>query len=309
MRPVYLLSGEEFLAGEALAKVRVEAGADPLSEVSFGPKTAARELAGALDTPSLLGGPRLVVVRDAHDLPKESVEVLARYLEAPPPDAVLVLVAHGRTRLDGAAKKLGALVSLEAPKGRRLASWVRERAKGRDLRADERAAWALIDAVGAELRDLDSALEQMATALGAGARITDAVIKKAFPRHADERIYALTDAVGDRKMTAAMTILRRLFDQGEEPLLLFGALTAHVRRMLRARRAADRGAGHVAEAVGVPGWRAERLARQARSYREEELVSGMVLLARTDVEMKGGDVPPESALEEAVVRLIAGRFE
>lgn len=43
---------------------------------------------------------------------------------------------------------------------------------------------------------------------------------------------------------------------------------------------------------------------QARSYSEDELVNAMVFLAEADVEMKGGDLPPQAALERAVVRIV-----
>ncbi|HEV3472182.1 MAG TPA: hypothetical protein VG408_03120, partial [Actinomycetota bacterium] len=93
-------------------------------------------------------------------------------------------------------------------------------------------------------------------------------------------------------------------EQGDDPLMLFGALSAHVRRMLRARRAADQSAAKVGDLMGLPGWRAERLQRQARAYKEEELVGAVSTLARTDVEMKGGDLPPEVALEAAVIAIV-----
>jgi DNA polymerase-3 subunit delta len=143
----------------------------------------------------------------------------------------------------------------------------------------------------------------MATALGAGARVRREQIRAAFPRHADERMYVFTDAVGDRRLDVAMTALRRLLEQGDPPLVLFGALVAHVRRMLRARRYADQGTSEIAAVLGLPEWRARRLAKQTRSYREDELVSAMSILAATDLELKGGE-SPEAALESAVVRIV-----
>ena len=304
---VYLLSGETFLAEEAIDKIRAEAATDPLSEGSFTADASAAEILGALETPSLLGGRRLVVVRDAHDLGKEQVEALLRYLESPSPSAVLVLVAAGRTKLEAAVKGVGSVVALEAPKGRRLVSWVRERGRDRKLRIDDRAGWALLDSVGTELRDLDQSLQQLSTALGPGATVGAAEVRNAFPRLADERIYAFQDAVGERRLPVAMTALRRLLEQGDEPLMVFGALTSQIRRMLRARRFADVSAKAVGDAMGLPGWRAERLQRQCRTYREEELVDALAVLAATDVEMKGGDLPPEAALERAVVQIVTGQ--
>lgn len=305
--PVYLLSGETFLAEEAIERIRAQAATDPLSEASFGADAAAAEILGALDTPSLLGGRRLVVVRDANDLAKDAVDALLRYLEAPSPSAVLVLVAAGRTKLDSAVKGAGR-IALEAPKGRRLVGWIRERGREHKLRVDDRAGWALLDSVGSELRDLDAALSQLSTALGRGATVGAAEVRAAFPRLADERVYAFQDAVGERRLAVAMTALRRLLEQGDEPLMVFGSLSSQIRRMLRARRSADVSAKAVGDALGLPSWRAERLQRQCRSYREEELVDALRVLAVTDVEMKGGDLPPEAALERAVVQIVSGQM-
>jgi DNA polymerase III subunit delta len=302
---VYLLTGEEFLVHEALEQVRADAGTDQLSEVSISGNATVPEMLTALETPSLLGGRRMVVVNDAEALTKEAAQALAKYLESPSPHSVLVLVAGGRTKMDAAAKRSGRVIMLDAPKGRRLASWLRRRATEKQLKLDDRGAWALIDSVGTELRDLDSALTQLETALAPGARVGAAEVRNAFVRSADQRIYVFTDAVGDRRLPLAMASLRRLLEQGEDPLVVFGALTGQVRRMLRARRYADQGGAVVADALGLPTWRAERLSKQARHYRENELVRALGTLAATDVEIKGGDLPPEAALERAVVQIVS----
>lgn len=304
--PVYLITGEEFLAAEALDTLRAEVGSDPLSEISFGPDVAPAELIEALTTSSLLGGRRLVIVRDSSDLKKEHADAIAAYLEEPSPDSVLALVASGRTKLDAVVKRSGSVVALEAPRGRRLVGWLRERGSAHGLKLDERAAWALVDACGTELRDLDGALSQLASGASAEGRVGAPEVRRMFPRLADQRVFAFTDAVGDRRLPLAMGNLRRLLEQGDEPLVLFGSLVAQVRRMLRARRYADQGARAVGDALGLPAWRAERLQKQARGYREDELVDALGVLAVTDVEIKGGDLPAEVALERAVLRIVTG---
>lgn len=304
---VYLLTGESFLADEALDKIRAEAGTDPLSEVVLDGGADSSQILEAAGTPTLLGGPRLVVINGAHELKKDVREDLEGYLADPSPSSVLVLIASGRTPLTKLVEQHGAVVTLDIPKGRKLVGWLRERARIRNLKLDERGAWALVDTVGAELRDLDAALDQLLSGLGSNAVVGAAEVRKAFPRLADERIFAFTDAVGERRLPVAMTTLRRLLDQEDAPLMVFGSLTAHVRRLLIARTYADGGPRAVGDALGLPEWRAKRLHQQARSYRQEELADAMQILADTDVEMKGGDLSPELALERAVVRIVEGR--
>jgi DNA polymerase-3 subunit delta len=305
-KPVYLLVGERFLADEALDKVRAEAQTDALSEALFDGSVEAAELMTALETPSLLGDKRLVLVADAQDLKKEHLTALERYLASPSPYSVLVLISSSRSKLEALVKPVGAIVTLDAPRGRRLIGWLRERAKIHGLKLDERGGWALTETVGSELRDLDTALTQLSTQLGPAARIGAAEVHEAFGRLADQRIFAFTDAVGDRSLPAAMTSLRRLLDQGDEPLMVFGALHSLFRKLLRARRYVDQGPKAVGDVLGVSGWRAERLQKQARRYREEEIIEAIRILAETDVELKGGDMPPAAALERAVTRILLG---
>jgi DNA polymerase-3 subunit delta len=302
--PVYLLTGHEFLIEERLRSIREAAQADPLAEVGLDARAPVADMLAALETPSLLGGTRLVVIHDVESLDAHRTEALTAYLRSPSPHSLLVLVGGGRTRLAGAVRDVGEVVALEAPRGRRLVGWIRQRGRGRALRLDDRAAWALIDSVGPELRDLDGALDQLQSAVGSQSHITAAEVRRVFPRLADERIYAFTDAVGDRRLQTAMEALRRLLEQGDEPLVLFGALAAQVRRMLVARSVGDGGPRALRDALGLSEWRAERLVRQARSYREEELASAMSVLAATDVDMKSGELPPEVALERALITIV-----
>lgn len=303
---IYLLSGERFLADEALSRIRSQEATDPLSEDTFESDVDVALLMSALETPSLLGDRRLVVVNDAQDLKKDQLQALERYLGSPSPYSVLVLIASGRTKLEAAVKKSGSVIGLDTPKGRALADWIKKRSADHKIKVDDRGAWKLIDTVGNNLRELDGALSQLATQLGTGAKVGAQQVAGMFTREADLRIFAFTDAVGDRRLPEAVTSLRRLLGQGEPELVVFGALSAHVRRMLRARRLADQGPRAVGEALGLPGWRAERLTNQARSYREEELVAAMEILADTDVAMKGGDIPADAALEQAVMRIVSG---
>src|SRR5918999_481001 len=99
MKHVYLLVGESFLVDEALAKIRTEAGSDPLSEVRLDSDSDVPEILNALETPTLLGGPRLVIVDGAEGLRKEAVEEIERFVDSPSSESVLVLIATRKTAL------------------------------------------------------------------------------------------------------------------------------------------------------------------------------------------------------------------
>ena len=303
---IFLVTGDPYLADEALQRIRVENDVDPYAETVIDASAPTAQLLEAVGTGSLLGGLRLVVINDAQDLKKEQADALARYVESPSPDTILVLVASGKTKVDAAVKKHGQVLSLEVPKGRKLVTWLRQRAVERKLKLDDRGAWALVDSVGNELRALDGALGQLVSAHGEGAAVGVKEVRRSFSRMADERTFAFTDAVGERKLPMAMSSLRRLLEQGDEPLAIFGVLVGHLRRLLRARRFASDGPRAVGEALGMPEWRARNMTKQALSYREEELVRALGVMAEADVEMKGEFPSAEAALERAVIRIVTG---
>ena len=89
--------------------------------------------------------------------------------------------------------------------------------------------------------------------------------------------------------------------------MVFGALSSHIRRLLIARGFADGGVRAVGEALGLPEWRAKRIYNQARTYRHEELTYAVQVLVEADLEMKGGDLSPEVALERAVLKIVSPR--
>ena len=120
MNDVYLLVGELFLADEALDKIRAEAGTDPLSEVILEPTATSSEVLEALGTPTLLGGKRLVIVNDAHELKKDARTEFESYIEDPSPSAVLVLIASGRTPLDQSGREERRRRLARAPQGKEV---------------------------------------------------------------------------------------------------------------------------------------------------------------------------------------------
>jgi DNA polymerase III subunit delta len=307
-RAAYLLVGDPFLQGEAVEKIRAEVAADSLAEDVFDATSDVHEIVTALETPSLFGGRRLILVHDAGRLTKAQNQVLESYIRAPSEGSVLVLLSTRTTPLADAVRSSGAVVALEPPRGRALVGWLRQRARNRSLRIDDRAAWALIDVIGGDLRELDSALDQLSTRRQGGSVVSLEDVNESFGRHSEEQVWALTDAVSQRKPLEAVTALRRLLQQGNDPVFVLGALAAQVRRLLIAKRHADGGPRAVGSALGLHGYPAQKLHRQAGIYREEELTSALQILAETDLDLKTGELPgpegAEMAVERAVVRLL-----
>ena len=159
--PVFLLWGEDsFLLREAaleilgdLQPVEVDAG------LWQGGETA------DLATPSLFGERRALLVSDAKALPEEGLRELERYLEAPDPEAPLILVAvvGERAKVSAALAKLvkgvGSVTESKIAR-KELPAWMLKRARARELDLAPDGAAALVDTLGEDPGALERALEQ-----------------------------------------------------------------------------------------------------------------------------------------------------
>jgi DNA polymerase-3 subunit delta len=209
---VHLLWGEdEFLLREAALELL-----DGLQPVEVDGGLWQGGETGDLATPSLFGERRALLVSDAKALPDEGVRELARYLEAPDPDAPLVLVAVVGDR----AKAPAALVKLVKGVGtvtevkiarKELPGWILKRAKAKELDLAPDGAAALVDTLGEEPGALERALDQLATAF-AGERITREIVARQFRGLGEQHVWDLCDKAFSRDLPGAMRSLRTLLE-------------------------------------------------------------------------------------------------
>ena len=288
--PVYLLWGEDgFLLREAalellgdLRPVEVDGG------LWQGGETA------DLATPSLFGERRALLVADAKALPDEGVRELARYLEAPDPDAPLVLVAvvGDRAKAPAALVKLvkgvGTVTEVKIPR-KELPGWILKRAKAKELDLAPDGAAALVDTLGEEPGSLERALDQLATAF-AGERITREIVSRQFRGLGEQHVWDLCDKAFSRDLPGAMRSLRTLLEAGEAGLMLLGAITSRLRDLIRVKSLPERLAPvEAARQAGLRfDWQVRRYREQAKRFSPDELAGLHERITWADRALKSG---------------------
>ena len=300
----FLITGDDaFLAATALDEVLAAAGEGHEVE-HVQPGADMSRVVESLRTPSFFGGRRVMVVRDADQLPAEAVRELVDYLADPSPTGLLVvLAARPVAKLAQAVRAAGTVV--DAARGRRgdVLAWLRGHLRDAGLTAGSDAIGTLLEAVGEERMALARAVEELSLAFGPGARIGADEVRRQFRGRADMRVFGFVDAVADRQTGPALEALHRLVGQGEAPYSLFWTLSRHFRQLLAV---GGRPPAQVAKSLGMPDWRAEKLVRQARRYRADSLVRAYQALAEAERKMKRSEEPELLSLERAVVSITSG---
>ncbi len=248
---------------------------------------------------------------------KEYRARLLEYLPSLPPTTHLVFLEPA---LLPAKSPFVALLAQHPERGRRqafslpnprsadgqaeLAAWIRARAQAKGARIDPAAVAALIDLIGNDLRLLDSELEKLA-AYSAQGTITLKDVRDLVPLAREAVVWDLIDAIAQKRLGAAMDVLRRLLNEGEPALRIFGLMVSEYRLLIQAKTLADEGYSEdrIASRLGAHPWRLRQRMDAVRRTPAEGLKATYRLLLQTDTEMKTGVQEPEAALEFLVARL------
>ena len=310
LRPAYLIAGPQaLLRDDARALIRSavlgESADDFRRDALDGANTAPGELLDAVRALPVLGGRRLVELRDpdARRGDKLGVAIAEAVAEQRELDgeAGCVLVVTGE-KIDRRAawarefKDPAASVVCETPKGRKgLSTFVAAEAKRQGVRLGSGAGAALLDRVGSDLLAIRSELAKLALFVEPGKSLGVEEVAAAASELGEEPIWELTDAIGNGRPGEALRLLHRMRTAGAPAPVILGALASHWRKLLR-----------LSEGASVSGhpFAVKKLRGQADRYGPGEVEVGLRGIWELDEILKGeGILEPDVALERLVLNL------
>lgn len=263
-------------------------------------------------SPSLFGGPRLVVLRDAQELTKEVAASLASYLSVDDPDCSLVVThlgaAKGKAFADTLRRAGATVLACPAVKkpSERLA-FVSAEARRAGTSITEDGAQLIVETVGADLRELAAAVGQLAAdtsgVIGAEA------VHRYHRGRADITGFTVADAAISGDCGAALEALRWALSLGVDPVPIADALADGVRTVCKVA-SAGRGSGFVLSGeLRMPPWKIDRARRQSRGWSERGLMRATRLVADLNADVKGNARDTTYALERAIFALVDARAQ
>jgi len=316
---LYIWGDDELLAERLVTRFAARLGEElgsPLErwDLRADPNSAATDAAQLherLATPSMFGGGTLAVVanpgalvkrNDTRDRVVETIGLMA-------PGHALAVVEAARSNAKGPGiRRLadpikaggGTIASAMAPRPTALAAWITDEARDRGLALAGGAARELADRLGARVTEGDVDRRYLSrTASGELDKlelrhaidegpVTPEDVRALVAETTPASVWALSDAVGERKADVATATLDRLLDSTPEPVIL---AVLH-RRIVELLEIGDRLSGglnlpEAARAMGINSeFRARTLASQARAWNIRDLTAALEGLVTLDAMVK-----------------------
>jgi DNA polymerase III subunit delta len=313
-QPIYVLHGDElFLKRHVLTALRTHVlGPGPelmgLSSYS-GDKVSFATVRNDLATVPFLSPRRLVVIDNADAFVTNERKKLEKYVKEPSSTGVLVLDVKTWVGTTNLAKVLqDAAILCKTMPTARLPEWCQKWCSAEyGKMITPHAARLLVELVGADMGMLDQELNKLSLYVGEAAKIENADVDRLVGNSREENTWKIMDLIGSGQTGPALTLLSRLFSQGENEVKLLALVGFTLRKVVQAaflfqmgtplQTALDQaGINHPAGRQGAE--------QQMRHLGRQRLAQVYDLLIQTDLGIKGSSaLPPRTLLERLVVQL------
>jgi DNA polymerase-3 subunit delta len=314
--PLYLLFGAEDYLRDGIARRIADAalaGASlrEFNEMSFSLATTdVQQAIAAAEQLPMMSARRVVRVTDFGKLREEDEAALLRYTTRPSETSVVIFVADDFDKRRKLSKSLmEACVSVEfaAMSNNEAAAWAHNYLNGLKAETDERTLANIIGLVGTGARRLKLELDKLTTATLPKGQITMRYVDALVGRSRELSNFELTDQLTARNRKRALETVRRLLDDGVEPLMLIGLLSSSYHKLALAKSLMSQGA---------PNTEVNRLApydfelrkkflELARRTDARALARNISRIAAADLAIKTSQATPRLQLELLVCELTA----
>lgn len=195
--------------------------------------------------------------------------------------------------------------------GPALATWYRQQAKRHGVTLEPAALLTLQELVGDDLWRADNELGKLA-AYCHGRPGTTEDVQTLVADEVEENIFALTDAIGQRRTSDALKLLHQQQRAGVNPLELTAKITWHYRNLLHAKAWLVEHGGRasswtLAEELDLHPFVAKKTLGQVVNFSLPELVSRYRQLLTLDRKMKSGAGDPAALLTLLVASHAPGK--
>jgi DNA polymerase-3 subunit delta len=272
-----------------------------------GAKTTARDAIGTANEMRLSASRRIIVIREFDKIKEDETEMVIEYLKRPAPASTVVfqtVALDQRRKISAALLKAATVVAFDRLSEQQAVRWAEGYLKLRDCRIEPSALGLLIGLVGTHLSRLANELDKLAAYAGGGF-INSATVQELVPRAREHTTWELWDAILERNRKRALRLAERLLDDGNDPLMILGALAGLYRRLLAAKDLMARGAPteEVNRATGRYGRNAEDFNARVRRSAREEIVHGLRRITQVDRAIKNSEATPRLQIQYLVAEL------
>jgi DNA polymerase-3 subunit delta len=250
---------------------------------------------------------RVVVLHGLQQLRKADWSQLEHYLEHPSASTALICSSGASDPKKFSPRLWQYAVAIECSRleGPKLSDWVTHMVTQRGYRMTPEALQGLLHEQEPDLQTMRQEIEKLCTYVGERQAITLDDVQEVTQTSRLQSIFALSNALGARQIGPAFTVVERLLNQGEPPLVILSMMLRHVRLLWSVKQLGQQrhDIPHMAKTLGLPIAVCRQLGAQSQHFTVEHLQQLYVAALEADLAFKTSNKPPRAILEELILHV------
>ena len=318
LQNVYLLYGaEEYLIKyyiNTITKLVVNPENMEMNYISFDGKTDVDTIIANCETLPMFSEKKLVIAKNSGlfkskkgdaaggSEKKATKDKLAEYLENMPSYTCLILVESDidkRLKLVNAIKKYGLVVELEYQKPADLVKWVIKAFRNYNKSIEQMPASYLVENSEYSMTELLNEIEKIINFVGEKSQIIIDDIEMVCSKTIKSRIFDLTDAISERNMSKALTLLSDMAALKEPMQKVLFMIIRQIRMLYRIKLLRQKGLRDdlVAKQLGLTPYVASKVMNISKNLDISTLEKAMYYSLELDESIKTGKITDRIAIE------------
>ena len=308
-KSVYLLYGsEDYLKKQYKQKLKTALlnGGDEMNYAYFeGKNIEVDKLIGFTNTLPFFAERRVVVVENSGLF--KSASDLADYLPDMPDTTTMVFVENEvdkRNKLYKAVLKLGVVSEMNGMDERSLKVWIASRLKNDGKRITEQTVDYFLSKIGSDMETINSELEKLICYALDKEVITEEDVDAVVTVQITNQIFAMIDAIGNKKQKVALELYYDLLALKEKPMTILFLITRHFNNLLQVKElfALRYDNGSIAKKIGVPPFAVGKYVAQGKNFSKEILLDALQASVEIEEQVKTGRLNEKVGVELLIVQ-------
>ena len=281
-----------------------------------GDKIAVDELADVMEAMPMFAAYKCVLLKDFDfgGLNKDDADFFLRCAGEMPESTVLVMT-YSNLSVDPKNKKWEPLFDLVRKRGRvaecgipsrdELSGWIAKAAEKDNATIERNTAYYLMDRVGTDMRRLRMEIAKLAAC--ANGEILPEHIDAIAVKLLDAKVYDMVRALSARRFPEAYRGLSDIYEMGEEPEMILGAVAGAFADIYRAKLGVRAGktAKEIAADFKVKDFRVTNAMRDSSRFSEAYLCRCIEVVTLADNELKKSPPDKKIVLEKMIAQIAA----
>ena len=313
LSPVYLFFGEEVYLIEQLIKKIVEKGTESSTrdfnyDVLDAENTDGKTVVGIASSFPLMAERRVIVVKNVQKFSSSDRKQLLSYVATPLESTSLVLIAgkiDRRQSFYSSLIKHSIWVECKKLYKNQAVNWVKHQFKEKGVIISQEGALLLVEQVGTSLYNLTNEIEKLLTFAWSKDKLGLDDVTGVVGLSRQFNTWELADAVTNKNLKDALTIMNRLLEEGLSPVGLIINLSERIFLLTEIRAMLNKGMSHeeVIKKMNLNSYLGKRYVSQAMKFSDKELELAILILRKADSYIKTGWMEPHLVMTMVIYDL------